>query len=68
MVKNASLNIDGMLLNGVLIYFDDGGKELEKTCPKCHKRRPISEFGMRQIATRGGGPVIRLQPRCTACR
>lgn len=68
MTKNTSLNIDGMLLNGVLIYFDDGGKELERTCPKCHRRKPLSQFGMRQITTRGGGPVIRLQPQCAECR
>ena len=62
------VNISGMTINHITIYFDDGGKELEKTCPKCNKRKPISEFGLRAMREKEDQVVVRLQPWCGGCR
>lgn len=60
-------NRAGMIFRDVAIYFEDGGKEMEKTCPQCHKRLPLSQFGLRVMRT-SDGEQLRLQPWCVKCR
>ena len=60
--------IKGMTINGVPLYIDNGGKEIEKYCPECNNLLPISHFGLRNMRLRGGGVEVRLQPWCKDCR
>ena len=69
----AGVFIEGMSVRGNLtqplhIYIDDGGKEVEKTCPHCNLRKPLSDFGFRVMREKGDKVVLRLQPWCTVCR
>ena len=69
----AGVIIEGMSVRGNLtqplhIYIDDGKKEVERTCPECHERKPISDFGFRVMRERGDKVVLRLQAVCAACR
>jgi len=58
------MKIEDMTLNGHRLIVQDGGKEVERTCPKCHKRKPLSEFGLRLMENGD----IRNQSYCTDCR
>lgn len=60
-----SLKIKGMTLNGFRLVIQDGGKEVERTCPKCHKRKPLSALGLRNMT---GKDEIRNQSECAECR
>jgi hypothetical protein len=59
------MKIKGMTLDGYRLVIQDGGKEVERTCPKCHKRKPLSKFGLRSMT---GKKEIRNQSLCTDCR
>ena len=59
------MKIQGMCLDGYLMVLQDGSKELERVCPECHERKPISEFGFRIMTDK---KEIRLQAACTLCR
>ena len=60
----ADLTIDGMAVNGHRLVLQDGGKELERTCTNCHRRQPLSQFGLRLM----GRGEVRVQAYCTTCR
>ncbi len=44
--------------------YEDG--KLFRICPKCHKQKPVSEFGLRNM-DKEKGPV-RIQSYCNKCR
>jgi hypothetical protein len=58
--------VKGMTINGHRVVLQDGGKELERVCPKCHQRLPLSTFGLRVMS--GRQQEIRLQAYCSPCR
>lgn len=60
------MKIKGMTLDGYTLILQDGKKELERTCPACGERKPISEFGLRIMG--GQKKEIRLQADCAKCR
>lgn len=59
------MKIKNMTLDGYELILQDGGKELERTCPKCHNRQPISAFGLRIMSDK---KEIRIQAECKSCR
>lgn len=62
--SKSSIVIEGMHINGHRLVLQDGGKEIERTCPSCHRRLPLATFGLRLMGT----GEIRVQAHCTACR
>jgi len=61
----SKMKIEGMTVADYALILQDGGKELERTCPNCGKRKPISKFGLRVMT---GKKEIRLQGDCANCR
>ena len=59
------INVKGMTLNGYKLVLQDGRKELERVCPRCLKRKPLSAFGFRCFNRK---KEIRLQAYCLQCR
>jgi len=53
-----------MSINGYKLILQDGGKELERVCPRCNHKKPLSEFGLRNM----GNGEIRVQAECLPCR
>jgi hypothetical protein len=62
--SKSSIVIEGMHINGHRLVLQDGGKEIERTCPSCHQRLPLAAFGLRLMGT----GEIRVQAHCAVCR
>jgi len=58
--------IKGMTVNGYPLILQDGGKEIERVCPKCHQKKPLKDFGLRCMG--GQKQEIRNQSECSLCR
>jgi hypothetical protein len=61
------MKIEGMSLDGYALILQDGKKEVERTCPGCGERKPMSKFGLRLIH-HNRTKEVRNQLRCTQCR
>ena len=53
-----------LVLNNQYAVTIDAKDNIFMKCPKCEKRKKISQFGFRQM----GASVIRNQSWCTECR